>query len=131
MAESILDDIFAGADGVSKTLISLLGADATIYLPLDATYNPLTDATTGGGLDAGTAVDIASLEDVSERDINGTTIILGDYKCLVPASDVTLLRAHIQKAMLDFNGVQYKLTEYKPVYSGQQIAQYSAFWRNL
>jgi len=131
MAESILDDVFAGPDGVAKELISLLGGDATIYLPTGAgSYDPITGTDTTGALDSGTAIDIASLEDVTERDIDGTAIIMGDYKCLVPESDVTLLRSHIQFAELEFNGVRYKLVEYKPVYSGQLIAMYTAFWRN-
>ncbi len=132
MADSILDDIFSGADGVAKCLISLMGGDATIYLPTGAgSYNPLTGSDTTGGLDGGTAIDIASLVPVTDRDIDGTTILKGDFTCLIPESDVTLARSHIQHAEIEFNGTRYKLIEYKTTYSGQNVAMYKAFLRNI
>jgi hypothetical protein len=131
MAQSILDPIFSGSGGIAKSLINLLGGDATIYLPTGTgAYNPLTGTDTTGGLDSGTPIDLAALEDVTEKDVNETTILMGDFKCLVPQSDVTLLRSHIQFAEIEFNSTRYKLVEFKPVHSGQNIAMYTVYLRN-
>lgn len=131
MAQSILDSVFSGSDGIAKTLINLLGGDATVYLPAAGTYNPLTGDRTGGGFQAGIPIDLSAMEQVTERDIDNTTILKGDFKALVPKSDVTLERAYIDKADIEFNGVRYRLIEYRPTYSGQETAMYTVYLRNL
>ena len=131
MADSILDPIFSGSTGIAKTLIGLLGADATIYLPDGAgSYNPLTGTDTTGGLDSGTAIDLAALEGVFERDVDNETILKGDFKAIIPQSDVTLQRSHIMHAEIEFNSIRYKLVEYRPIHSGQNVAMYEVYLRN-
>ena len=129
MAESILDDIFSGSDGVARSLISLLGGDATITQTSAPTYNPLTDTATPIPTTP-VPVDISVLEQVSEREINETTVVRGDYRCLMPSDVITLTRDNINHTTITFNGTVYKLVEYKPVYSGQLIAMYTLYLRN-
>jgi len=130
MADSILDPIFSGSTGIAKSLIKLLGGDAVIYLPDGlGSYDPLDGSDTTGGLDAGTPIDIAALEDVDEKDIDNSTILKSDFKCLIPQSDIELKRSYIQFAEIEFNAIRYKLVGYKPVHSGQNVAMYEAYLR--
>lgn len=129
MADSILDGIFAGSNGIAAQLIGLLGGDASITLSYEGSYNPLT----GEGSEVtptATAIDLSMLEQVSEREINDTTILRGDYKCIIPADDVTLERKNINHSTITFNGTVYKIVEYRPVFSGQEIAMYTVYLRN-
>ena len=131
MAQSILDSVFSGESGLAKTLINLLGGDANIYLPESGTYDPLTGDRTGGGLGSAIAVDASPLEDIVEKNIPNSNVIVGDFKSLIPKSDVTIEREHLQKAQLEYNGVRYTLVWYEVTYSGQEIAMYEVYLRNL
>ena len=130
MAESILDDIFAGVDGIAKELISLLGADATITPFVDDTYNPIDGSSVSVTPDP-VPVDVSVLENVTEKEVNGTSILMGDYKCLIPQSDITLQRRNINHLTLLFNGIEYRLVWFDPIFSGQEIAMYKAYFRNM
>lgn len=129
MADSILDGIFAGSNGIAAQLIGLLGGDASIKLDYQLSYDPLTGTRSESNVTA-VAVDMSVLENVSEKEVNETTILKGDYKSIIPADDVTLERKHVNHATVIFNGVTYKLVEYRPVYSGQLVAMYTIYLRN-
>jgi hypothetical protein len=130
MADSILDPIFSGADGLAKTLIGLLGGDASITPGSAITYNPL-DGSQSGVAGTPVPVDLSMLENVVEKDLENTNVVMGDYKGMVPHSDYAFTRDDVQRAVLTFNNTKYKVVWYNPIFSGQEIAFNTIFVRRV
>lgn len=130
MGSAVLDSVFSGSDGLAKSLMSVFGGTATVT-PSDVTgYNPLTGVETTGSVTAST-VDITVLQQVTKKDTELTNVVMGDYKALIPHSDYAFTRADVQKTTITFNGLDYKLVEFMPIYSGQEVAANTVFLRRV
>ena len=120
---------------VVKSAMGSLGSDfvraGTIVRVATGGYNP----TTGTALareDVRSTVS-GPLEDVSEREIDGTLVLRGDQVWTVPASGISLVR---KNDVVDFgetnaagDRVRYTVVDPRPVYAGENVALYRLLLR--
>jgi hypothetical protein len=71
---------------------------------------------------------------VTQREANGTSILVGDLKTIVAAEEVEQLALPIDlskdvTATLTVAGRTYELYQIEPVYSGDQVAVYTLYLR--
>ena len=130
MGNAVLDSVFSGSDGLAKRLMNVFGGTAGV-IPTDVVdYDPLTgDEVTL--LQSATTVDITVLEQVTKKDTEITNVVMGDYKAMIPNSDYAFSRADVQTTPITFNGLSYKLVEFMPIYSGQEVAANTVFLRRV
>jgi hypothetical protein len=111
---------FAGADGTSKLIVTTPGA-----------YNQL-DGTTGADTVVETVTDVSPPVPVSKRmaeDINA--VLMGDFVTWIDGPQLTLTKAMINHAQIEYLGIKYKLVWFNDLKSGANTAAYEVFVRNV
>jgi len=110
---------FAGALGTSVLTRSV-----------PQTYNPL-DGTQSAPVTTTDEVDVSPPQKAEASMVNDT-ILSTDYYTFIAASEYTLDDADLMHVTLTYNsGLQYRLIWFDRIYSGANIAAYTAFWRKI
>lgn len=122
MGEALFDEIFSGAEGLAKTLLSMLGGSASISMPGTPDYDPETGVETPGE-GSSFPVDCAPPSPYSLDEIDGSAILRGDCKTTVPASDV---KGEIipGRSTMTLSGCAWRVVNVYPIVSGESAAAF-------
>ncbi len=125
MGNGLLDDIFAGANGVASTLIYEFGTSITIQYANTGVVDPLTN-TLSGSTSGSFTVDAIPPRPYNKFYVDGTTILATDLQTTTPA-----LTAIEMGYSAVYEDRKYRVINVQPIQSGIEIAAYKLQLRAL
>lgn len=111
---SVLD---APLRGLAKNLIGKFGAEGLIEYTVTGSYNTTTGKASQSAPTSATAS--GTIEDFSRSEIDGTTVLRGDFKWTIAAKDVTRPSPN---DMVTLDSVRHTVISASSIYSGEQAA---------
>lgn len=114
-----LDSVFCGLNGVAKMLVDEYGTTAQVKSISDGGYDPRTGTATEGTAVIVT-VHCSPPAAYDWQDINGQSVLQGDVKILVPATEME--NPPKPGAIISVRGDDFQVVRCSPIASGNQIA---------
>lgn len=123
MGQGLLDDVFAGSDGIAAILLDLFGGTSSITHEVDGAYDPETGVETGASTVVDADVDISPPTPYRAQDIDGESVRQEDRWSLVPEYQVSIPLIP-NKVTVVVNSIRYRMIAYEPILSGDETAAY-------
>lgn len=124
-----LDARFSGVNGVANRLITKYGTTFAISYQSGGVYNPITRAYDTPGTPVSYDIAASPPEPYSLKEIDGTTVIQGDLKSLIPAAQTT--EKPPVGATVVYDSATWSIEDSQPIKSGNETAAYEIQLRRV
>lgn len=131
--KSLFDNIFAGKNGVAQTLVTTLGAEATISYETRTARNMVDNSIVG---EASVSYDIVCSPPLRNKRylMDDSTVAKADSYCIIPLFDKSgneIDRPPIESSVTFPTGHTFNVEEVQEYNSGFETAGYKLFLRRV
>jgi len=123
-----LDSRFTGENGVANRLLVKYGGSLQLIYDTGGTYDRTT-MTKAGEVSVDETVDCSPPEPYKKSEIDGTSVLKGDLKTIVPSYQVT--NEPPVGATVNFDSQVWRIIDTEPIKSGNEVAAYTLQIRRI